>query len=215
MKFLKALFISFALFVSTICNAERLTCIGNSMTIHLPKADIGWDGKWGMAASSQATDYCHVLAKKIAERRNIQITAEPVNISQLENLSISLDQIKNLNIIDYSSEYIVIYLGDNFKGISPNEMKAFSERINYLLQKIDLKKSRVFILGTWWTRTDIDNLLMDVSLKNQITFVSLKGLSTMDINLGKYKKPMINAGVGAHPNDIGMEKISEAIMQRF
>lgn len=215
MKILKALFIIFTFVLSSICNAESLTCIGNSMTIHLPKADIGWDGRWGMAASSQITDYCHVLAKKITERKGVQITAEPINVSQLENLSISLDQIKNLNDIDYSSEYIVIYLGDNFKGISPNEMKAFSERVNYLLQKIDIKRSRVFILGTWWTRADIDKLLMDIAMQNRITFVSLKGLSSVDTNLGKYKNPMINAGVGAHPNDIGMEKIAEAIMQRF
>lgn len=215
MKLSISMFMVPMLCIASICNAEVLTCIGNSMTIHLPKADIGWDGSWGMAASSKSTDYCHLIADKISDRKSIAITVNPINISQIENLSIPLDQIKNLNSINYNSEYIVIYLGDNFKGTSISEMKAFTERMNYLIQKIDSKRSRVFVLGTWWTRVNVDKLLMDIAIENKITFVSLKGLSSVESNLGKYKNPIINAGVGAHPNDTGMEKIAEAIMHRF
>ena len=43
----------------------RVLFVGNSITRHAPKEEIGWLNDWGMAASSKDKDYVHVLEAKI------------------------------------------------------------------------------------------------------------------------------------------------------
>lgn len=196
-----------------LCNAEKLTCIGNSITLHPPKVDIGWNGNWGMAASAQAKDYCHILGSKLSKLQDINLSVEAVNISKLENSPFVT--IKQLSSINFSSDYIVIFLGDNLKMDGLEDIKTFSDRINLLLNKIDFAKSKVFIVGTWWYKKDIDKVLLDIALSKQAKFVSLKGLANEKKNLANFEQNHINKGVGLHPSDIGMEHIANAIMQQF
>ncbi len=45
----------------------RILFIGNSITRHTPKVEIGWPYDWGMAASSAEKDYVHLVMKKVRE----------------------------------------------------------------------------------------------------------------------------------------------------
>ena len=47
----------------------RILFVGNSITLHGPRPQIGWTNNWGMAASSLDKDYVHLLQKKIAAVR--------------------------------------------------------------------------------------------------------------------------------------------------
>ena len=46
---------------------NRILFLGNSITRHGPKEAIGWNGNWGMAASSLDKDYVHILLRSLAE----------------------------------------------------------------------------------------------------------------------------------------------------
>ena len=45
----------------------RVLVLGNSITRHGPKDDIGWYGDWGMAASSADRDFVHRLFDMLTE----------------------------------------------------------------------------------------------------------------------------------------------------
>ena len=39
----------------------RVLFVGNSITLHGPRPQIGWTNNWGMAASARDKDYVHLL----------------------------------------------------------------------------------------------------------------------------------------------------------
>ena len=46
----------------------RVLFVGNSITRHGVKADIGWFNDWGMAATSKENDYVHITKKLVLEK---------------------------------------------------------------------------------------------------------------------------------------------------
>ena len=45
----------------------KILFVGNSITRHRPKPEIGWCNHWGMAASAKEKDYVHVTMDKVHE----------------------------------------------------------------------------------------------------------------------------------------------------
>ena len=43
----------------------KITFLGNSITRHMPKPEIGWVHDWGMAASCLENDYAHIMIKAL------------------------------------------------------------------------------------------------------------------------------------------------------
>ncbi len=48
-------------------SSGRILFLGNSITLHPPKADIGWTNNVGMAASALEKDYVHLLLKRFTD----------------------------------------------------------------------------------------------------------------------------------------------------
>lgn len=49
--------------------SPKIMFVGNSITRHAPKPDIGWYGDWGMAASAKENDYVHQVIKGVRETK--------------------------------------------------------------------------------------------------------------------------------------------------
>ena len=55
---------------------RRVLFVGNSITLHSARPEIGWHGDWGMAASDAAHDYLHLV---MAERGGMFRHLEPLH----------------------------------------------------------------------------------------------------------------------------------------
>ncbi len=59
--------------------ADRILFLGNSITLHPPKADINWNHNWGMAASTQDNDFVHLLASRISQETGGVLRLDPTD----------------------------------------------------------------------------------------------------------------------------------------
>lgn len=61
----------------------KVVCLGNSITKHPYKQEVEWYADWGMAASKEEFDYCHVLQRRLRKYCSYA-SVTPLNIYQFE-----------------------------------------------------------------------------------------------------------------------------------
>lgn len=199
---------------------HNVLCLGNSITRHMPKDDIGWYSDWGMAASSADKDYCHLL-ETMLQQRNAKSTVTPLNIAFWErNLDCNIDSLiaKNLQ----GKDIVVIRLGENVKDKS-----LFRSRILDLVQRCKQQTPNVIITGCFWEDAEKEDALINAAKVNGLSFVPLEWILRdhsdiacpsesdviQDMNGGTYT--LFNEDVMAHPGDEGMRMIAESIFSQI
>ena len=86
---------------------KNILILGNSITKHSPRPQVGWYGNWGMAASVQSKDFSHIIGTAL----KAQIA--PVNISDFE-MSHAVFDLKNLDkYFVQTPDLIIIKIGEN------------------------------------------------------------------------------------------------------
>ena len=180
--------------------------LGNSITLHGPKEDIGWFGNWGMAASSEENDYVHKLIGKIdIEYKNyFRVNYGLKNIANWEmDFSVEPNALEINNI-----DLLIVRLGENV-----NEEYAINnnyyEELDKLIKIFKVNKTKIIITDNYWPSVYKDNIQKEVALNNNYYFVQINDLYSYPENsaYGQFE----HYGVATHPSDIGMEKIAERI----
>ncbi len=189
----------------------KLLCIGNSITLHAPNAELGWFGNWGMAASAQDRDYAHLLAKKLeAAGKTVDLLA--VNLAQMEREpdSFSFTVLPD-ELLRFAPDAVVIRLGENV----PNP-EAYDTYLCSYGQMLDgflsMGVRYLFAVGSFWARDDLDDLTAALAKKKGVPFVSLKEIQgEQNEAIGEFE----HTGVAAHPSDMGMAAIADTIFSAF
>lgn len=196
---------------------DRILFLGNSLTLHGPKAEIGWTGNWGMAASAQDKDYVHLLTAAIDARTGSQLVLEPTPVAGKKNAEnviniadifergyANYEAAKIRKQLDWKANIIVVQCGENVpsKGF---DAEAFQKGLRALLN--DLKESgnpQIFVTGNiLWGNPGLDAIKRAVCAEDPAhrTFVDIRAYQS-DIP--------VNGPVG-HPSDAGMKLIAETL----
>jgi hypothetical protein len=181
--------------------------LGNSITLHGPRTEVGWYGNWGMAASKEENDYVHKLIKKLKNVYNnqfIRINYGVRNIGNWElNFFIELDDLE-INKIDL----LIIRLGENV-----NEEYArnnnYYDALDRLIKKYKGNNTKIIITDNYWSSEFKDTIQRNIAIDNGYYFVQINDLYSNYENsaFGQFEHP----GVAKHPSDIGMENIAQRI----
>jgi lysophospholipase L1-like esterase len=196
--------------------ADKVLFLGNSITLHGPAPKIGWDGNWGMAASSRERDYVHLLLSRIAKAAGGEPEASIKNIADFER------QLGGFNIknglkdeLAFEADLIVIAIGENVSALETDEAKAnFKAAFTSLLSELKQHgKPTIFVRSNFWADPAKDLILKSVCEKAGGIFVDNSKLSSDDSNFARSERKIEHDGVAAHPGDRGMKAIADALWQ--
>lgn len=193
----------------------KVLFIGNSITIHEPKPDIGWVKKCGMAASDIDHDYVHILYRYLVKKyKKVSICVFnggrwEMDFTNNKLLEPILDRVK-----EYKPDMVIVRIGENFSrnylnsGVDP--YLGFSP----LIKGIKKNCNNIYFSSMFWHHDLMDNTIKKIVEEEKVNYVKIDDLGSERKYLAydQYKNNAIYCG---HPGDLGMEKIAERFIEAF
>lgn len=194
-------------------NALRVLFFGNSITLHAPKPEIGWNGNWGMAASRKENDYVHRVVQGLEERFG------QVNYCIAQGAAWERDYPNGKEILeryfkdaqDFQANVVVIRIGENIPNSTLQEIDCkpyFREAIRFFASN---PTAKVVVTDNFWRKEIVDNALQEVAKEEGYLFCQLHDLQDDEktMAIGQFE----HEGVSIHPGDYGMECIAKRILK--
>ncbi|MBI5821152.1 MAG: right-handed parallel beta-helix repeat-containing protein [Verrucomicrobia bacterium] len=201
--------------VMTTPAALKLLVLGNSITRHGPKKDIGWSGNWGMAASAEEKDFAHLVAHGLGKTAGAAPEVMIKNIAEFERQFAKYDAAAKLkDAFGFGADIIVIAIGENVPGLGSDEAKTqFRDSLRKLLRGLKAGKHPTLIVRScFWPNQAKDQILKQVCQEVNGIFVDIGPLAKDESNYARSERKFSHAGVAAHPGDKGMQAIATAIV---
>jgi len=194
----------------------RIAFIGNSLTLHAPGPEIGWEHNHGMAASHTDNDYAHVLLRQL----RLDVSQAYIrNFYPFESdTSVAVPHMQSLQtVLARRPPLIVIQLGDNIG--TQEQLNNFAHNLQLLVRAACTASPNVFCVSTWWRSPAKDYVIERVCQLYGARYVFIGDLFDSPDNVDRRQQTYAHAGVEAHPKDWGMAQIAErlcrAILERL
>jgi len=192
---------------------KRILFVGNSITLHGYKPEIGWHGEWGMAASAKEKDYVHLVMKKVLEKAPdaafgiCQVSAWESHYTEGESQLPRFEAARAFGADIIILRFIENCPKDNF------HKEAFLKEARKLVAFLDKEKKARFLVTTGFWRHPGDDTLREFGkeLGAPIAELGDLGEDPKMKALGLFE----HRGVSVHPGDLGMEKISQRIFEKL
>lgn len=197
----------------------KVMILGNSITSHAPKADIGWLDNWGMAASSRERDFAHLLLDNIAVYNHGR-KAEAViqNIAAFEKEYSTCD-IKAVlaAYAGFKPDIIVLAIGENIPHPdTPDKREALKKALADLMGELKNNGNpAIFIRSCFYADPVKDGILLEISERFNASFVDISALCRDENNFARSERAFVNKFVAAHPGDRGMKAIASAVWKKI
>ena len=180
-------------------NGRRILFVGNSVTKHGLRPEIGWNRICGMAASDEAHDYVHLCVEELCKTEPDADFEREFDVFDIENdLSRS---------IDYGADVVVMFFGANAPSAYIKGEREFAisfaeayDRLRCALRR--KSNAKVIHLQGFFIRGNIDEERRAVAEKYGDPFLLLGDIRTDEATHGEFN----------HPNDLGMRKIADVLI---
>jgi alpha-galactosidase len=195
-----------------LTKAERILILGNSITLHGPKPEIGWTGNWGMAASSLDKDYAHLLVAALNKKTGPKLIIEPVSASNILNIAdifernyASYEPARIRKQLDWKADIVVLQFGENVPA-SSFKAEIFHAKLKALMGDIKAAGNpRIYVTGNILGGVaDIDDI------KKKVCADDPSRRSFVD--MARYRSKGNLNGAFGHPGDKGMQEIADLLL---
>jgi hypothetical protein len=192
----------------------KILFLGNSITLHGPKPDIGWTGNWGMAASTREKDFVHRLLARISQAAGGNPEVKIRNLADFERRLLDFDLAEGLkDELEFTPDLVIVALGENAPSPKTDaERDNFSRAFDKLLETLAARgQPTILVRDSFWPDAEKDTLIKQSAQRAQAVFVDLEQLGADPTLAAKSEREIEHAGVAAHPGDKGMEVIADVI----
>lgn len=190
---------------------KRVLFVGNSITLHSKKADIGWHGEWGMAASSIENDYVHRLMSATCEK-SPDCAFCICQVAEWERQYKNGKSVNNLfeNARNFNADIIVMRFVENCSKDGFDKQVFKTETIN-LLNYLNPSNTAKIILTTGFWHHPADEGITELAEELNMPLVKLGDLGEREEMkaIGLFE----HSGVANHPGDLGMKNIADRIFE--
>ena len=187
----------------------KILFVGNSITKHAPKADIGWYNDCGMAASSADKDYVHLLVKKLM-KYDENVSYGIAQVAQYERTFFEKTAKDDYqSAADYNADIVIMFFGanvakeyDDMENPPKTFGEAYEDMRNLLSQK---KKEKVFLSMGFYIKPKLETEKRAVAQKYGDVFIDTSDIYSREDTRGKFN----------HPNDVGMQAIADRFWEHL
>lgn len=195
---------------------KKVLIVGNSITRHAPKADIGWYGDWGMAASCVDNDYVHILHRKLTEYFGaVSVCVAQAGAWEMTESARKKDKLMEsyTAAAEFEADLLIIRIGENVDMSKTNIAELaddFQQMITYFGGSKE--STKVIVTGQFWESPEREEAAMLAVQRNGYHFIPLcdLGMDEKMTSMGLFE----HAGVAGHPGDLGMQHIAKRIMNK-
>ena len=195
---------------------RRILFLGNSITLHGPNADIGWDGNWGMAASSMEKDYVHLVTRAIEQHTKYAPEILVKNIADFERNYAQYDvDMQMKDFFAFNPDLVILAIGENVPVLNSEEARAkFKMGVMNIFRCIYAKRHPLVVVRScFWPDEVKDRLLKEVCTEAGGIFVDAGPIGRESGNAARSERSFRHDGVAGHPGDRGMKALADAITQ--
>jgi len=194
---------------------QKILFLGNSITLHGPNKGIGWEGNWGMAASSADKDYVHRVAQGLPKADGSAPATLIKNIATFERQYASYDTealVKEASA--FAPDLIVVAIGENVPALTNAACQAeFAAKTAALLKGIRAeRKPLIVVRSCFWANGPKDESLKKACEEVGGRYLDISALGKNEANYARSEREFQHKGVAAHPGDKGMQAIADAIV---
>ena len=203
--------LSYIKFDSPESTGTRVMFVGNSITLHGKKPEIGWNNEWGMAASAKEKDYVHLLEANIKELdRDAAFCLCQVAEWERRYKEGGAVLEKYEMARSFGADLIILRFIENVPA-DGYDSEVFTRELDSLVNYLNAKGNAKLVITTGFWKHPGDRDIREYAKKKGIPCVELGDLGEDDTMkaIGLFE----HTGVANHPSDKGMAAIAKRIME--
>ena len=194
-------------------NGIKVLFVGNSITLHGRKEDIGWFGDWGMAASSKEKDYAHLMEAQIQKTHpDAQFCICNAAEWEINYKNGNTTFAKYETAREFDADIITVKLCEN-SPLDGFDGDAFKKNFAEFIEFLNKNEKAQIVVATAYCDHPANDAIKAYANETGCAFCTLSDMGYQE----KFKAIGLfeHEGVANHPGDLGMQEIADRLMAQI